>query len=465
VSRVLKRFPCRLLERPQLQHDMSLSHDLETDELSSGCALLYGQYKIERHLIDGGFGMTYLARDSLDRMVVIKECFPSTICRRVDGEVRPRKLAYQEQYQSVIRNFLREALRLARFEHANIVKVHQVFQENNTAYIAMDYVDGMDLLSMLDLDPGRLADTLVHKLLSDTLNALGYVHEFGMLHRDISPDNLLLDKDDNLTLIDFGAAREDARRQTRALSSVLSVKDGYSPHEFYYTDGSQDPSSDIYSVGATFYHLITGKAPPDCQKRLAAISSGQPDPCKLLVKGAWSFDRVFLAAIDKALSVSQKERFQCVDHWLDLLTSCKVEVTQDPVASALVIDRDHVTEAQAVATVELEPNLAQVISSLVQDTNNNLEQGQPATTRPLTEKVEDTSGDAPLVDMFGSPIKDLQAWQREQDKAIKRSCAKEGAAKEGTDSEHDAEESGFGLSRVFRSLSKLRRRAPSMAET
>lgn len=456
---------------------MSLSHDPETDELSSGCTLLYGQYKIERHLIDGGFGMTYLARDSLDRMVVLKECFPSTICRRINGEVRPRKPSYQEQYQSVIRNFLREALRLARFEHTNIVKVHQVFQENNTAYIAMDYVDGMDLLSMLDLDPGRLTDTLLHKMLSDTLNALGYVHDFGMLHRDISPDNLLLDKDNNLTLIDFGAAREDARRQTRALSAVLSVKDGYSPHEFYYTDGSQDPSSDIYSVGATFYHLITGKAPPDCQKRLAAISSGQPDPCKMLVKGAWSFDRVFLAAIDKALSVSQKERFQCVEHWLDLLSSCKVEVTPDPVAPAPVVKRENVTEAQAVATVELAPDLAQVISSLVQDTNSNLEQGQPAITRQHAEEVEDTPPEAPLVDMFGTPIKDLKAWQREQDKACKqdragkqdkackRNVAKKGGTKEATAHGHDAEEPSSGLSRVFRTFSKRRRRAPSMAQT
>ncbi|UYV36586.1 serine/threonine protein kinase [Rhodobacteraceae bacterium D3-12] len=404
-----------------MQNNTNQIDDSETDELPSGGTLLYGQYTIERHLLDGGFGMTYLARDSLERRVVIKECFPSTICRRINGEVRPRKPAYQEQFQGVIRNFLREALRLAKFEHPNIVKVHQVFQENNTAYFAMDFVDGMDLLTMMDMDPGRLTDELLESLLRDTLYALDHVHSYGMLHRDISPDNLLLDANNKLTLIDFGAAREDARRKTRVLSALLAVKDGYSPHEFYYSDTEQEPASDLYSVGATFYHVITGRAPFDCQKRLLTLSSGEPDPYKPLVEGNWGFCAGFLAAIDKALSVSQKDRFQSVGEWLDALEGVSALSAAGLQAAPQNSGVNDVVDPDAPAR-ELEPDLVQAISSLVQDTNSRLESVQAKESEGGAAQSADEEAEEPpvrLVDLFGSPVDDVDAWLAEQDKETK----------------------------------------------
>lgn len=477
-----------------MQNNVHQVDELESDELAPGRTLLYGQYTIERHLIDGGFGMTYLARDSLDRRVVIKECFPCSICRRVDGEVRPRKQAYQEQYQNVIRSFLREALRLAKFEHPNIVKVHQVFQENNTAYIAMDYVDGMDLLSMLDIDPGRLTDAVIETILRETLHALKYVHDMGMLHRDISPDNLLLDAEDNLTLIDFGAAREDATKQSRALSTVMSVKDGYSPHEFYYTDGVQRASSDLYSVGATFYHLISGVAPPDCQKRVAALTSDLPDPFRPLSEGDWSFDKRFLRAIDKALSIPQKDRFASADDWLAYLDAPEDQMPPQAPASqpaeveeaaATDPDRSPVAELARIITREsevvsrirtsritereLEPALISQISSLVEDTNSKVERGMPGTIREATApKQEEVREDpATLVDIFGQPIEDVDAWLREQDKQAKRKRAaeKENGA-DAADQQKDAsgKGGGFGLLNVFKKLSKHRSRSVEAAQ-
>ncbi|MFK7940971.1 MAG: serine/threonine protein kinase [Roseovarius sp.] len=426
--------------------------EFTSDELVSGHALLYGQYTIEHHLIDGGFGMTYLARDSLERRVVIKECFPSTICRRISGEVRPRKPGYQDRFQTVIRSFLREALRMAKLDHPNIVKVHQVFQENNTAYIAMDFVDGMDLLSMLDMDPGRLTESLITDLLADTLSALDYLHDLGMLHRDISPDNILLDANDKLTLIDFGAAREEAARQTRALSTVMSVKDGYSPHEFYYTDGKQRASSDIYSLGATFYHLITGYAPPDCQKRVAALSSGKDDPYRPLLGGNRPFDAGFLAAVDRALCISQDDRFQSAQEWLDALKTpaevpveAQAEVVQveaapvedpqvedaNPKALEKYVPQTHQTRGHAVQSkpaprptsvepeieVELEPELLAAISSLVKDTMKDIKPVDPVARRKaeLTQQVVEKKEHA-LVDIFGQPIDNLDKWLKENDK-------------------------------------------------
>ncbi len=504
-----------------VQNNLTNLSDYESDELAPGHSLLYGQYEIERHLIDGGFGMTYLARDSLDRQVVIKECFPSTVCRRVNGEVRPRKPAYQDQYQSVIRSFLREALRMAKLDHPNIVKVHQVFQENNTAYIAMDFVDGMDLLTMLDMDPGRLTDTLVETLLRESLNALAYVHELGMLHRDISPDNLLLDAKDKLTLIDFGAAREEAARQSRALSTVMSVKDGYSPHEFYYTDGTQQASSDIYSLGATFYHLITGYAPPDCQKRVADLSSDLPDPFKPLADGNWMFETHILRSIDKALSIPQDERFQSTQEWLFALDNADL-TEPDPIpdepaltetapeepaqqekpksssqnlhpvnngptpprpitphgktyakkAVSKPIVRNPAPAQDTPVDAELEPGLVAKISSLVETTNEDVTQGGPGTRNEdevETQEVDDSP--PPLFDIFGQPIDDVEKWLDEQDKQSKRkrnSDKKEKRKKQakksrqGDDSSSETtndDGAGSGLLRVFSKLSNIRNRS------
>ena len=435
----------------------------ETDELSPGHTLLYGQYRIERHLIGGGFGTTYLARDSLDRIVVVKECFPGTICRRVNDEVRPRKAEFQDQFQKVIRSFLREALRMAKFDHSNIVKVHQVFQENNTAYIAMDFVDGMDLLTMLEIDPGRMTDALIESLLRETLSALVYVHGMGMLHRDISPDNLLVDAHNKLTMIDFGAAREEQARQTRALSHVMAVKDGYSPHEFYYTDGDQSPSSDIYSVGATFYHLITGSPPPDCQKRIAALTSDLPDPYKPLAEGNWYLDKRFLRAIDTALCVPQKDRFQSAQAWLDALEGAQevIELQPEP-AFAGVAPKQPAAPARPV-TMASPPcqeatkagiDLDSTISMLVQDTNTKVKAVKATPqVKPVTEPKEERP---PLVDIFGQPIGDLNQWLREQEKQPKRKRDLE-APEAALASTNAAEprSTGLGLLRVLRKFSKV----------
>lgn len=447
----------------------------DPDELSSGKELLYGQYVIESHLCDGGFGMTYLARDSLNRRVVIKECFPSTLCRRINGEVRPRKPSYQEQYHSITRCFVREALRMAKLDHPNIVKVHQVFQENNTAYIAMDFIDGMDLLTVLDHDPGRLTGERIETLLRDTLDALDHVHGLGMLHRDISPENLLLDASGKLTLIDFGAAREDAARQTRALSTVMSVKDGYSPHEFYYNDGKQLPSSDIYSVGATFYHLIAGFPPPDCQKRVAALVSGRPDPFTPLSDGNWAFAPSLLRVIDKALSIPQEERFQSVEEWLDMLDNPETAADEAPMpgrtaeAQEATDSGDAGTAPLSWSDPETEDDLVEKIVTLVKTTNRNLEQGKPGKLKQ-NQHIEIVPKEAPRpkVDIFGQPIDDVERWLKEHDKAPKADrAAQQGAigddALPSQESQND-KGSERGLFPVLTRFTRRRKRSMALSQ-
>ena len=133
----------------QQSYDDDLSHG---EELPPGTPLLLGQYVIEKFLNSGGFGITYLAKDSLDRTVVIKECFPTAFCGRKNGLVGSRNRAHIQLYKTIVSQFIEEARKLARLSHPNIVGVHQVFEDNNTAYMALDFVEGPDLLEVIESD-------------------------------------------------------------------------------------------------------------------------------------------------------------------------------------------------------------------------------------------------------------------------------------------------------------------------
>ena len=139
------------------------------DELAPGQTLLRGQYRIERYLNSGGFGITYLARDSLDRLVVIKECYPGALCHRQDAVVRPRSRTLHGEFRAMVGLFLREARNLAKLSHVNIVGVHQVFEDNATAYMALDLVEGRDLLEIIADGADRLRPADVQAILLQLL--------------------------------------------------------------------------------------------------------------------------------------------------------------------------------------------------------------------------------------------------------------------------------------------------------
>ena len=292
------------------------------DELKPGTKLMHGQYTIEGFLAAGGFGITYLARDSLDRRVVIKECFPGSFCRRQNASVMPRSRAHQNELRSIVRLFSQEAMSLAKANHPNIVGVHQVFEENNTAYMALDFVQGRDLLEILQEDPDALQPELLEGYLTKVLDAIGHIHQMGILHRDISPDNIIIDDTGEPILIDFGAARESSNeRVTRMLSALRVVKDGYSPQEFYIAGSEQTPSCDLYSLAASFYHLITRELPPDSQWRLSARAAGDDDPYVPLGQKTDAFSKNFVRSLDKAMSILPRERMQSAEEWVAHLTN------------------------------------------------------------------------------------------------------------------------------------------------
>ena len=288
----------------------------QADELPAGTELMLGQYEITRYLNSGGFGITYLAKDSLDRPVVIKECFPRSFCRRSNMLVQARAHENNGELRAIVRLFTQEDRALSKLQHPFIVGVHQVFEDNNTAYMALDFVDGHDLLSVIEQKVLVLRPDQVTAILKKTLDAIKCVHAGGLLHRDIAPDNIIITNELNPVLIDFGAAREQATKATRALSALRVVKDGYSPQEFYIAGSEQGPFSDLYSLAATFYHLITGELPPDSQVRIAAHVAGNPDPYIPLDLKTSDYGPAFCAAIDKAMAVLPKDRMQSADEWL-----------------------------------------------------------------------------------------------------------------------------------------------------
>ncbi|NHB76349.1 serine/threonine protein kinase [Rhodobacter calidifons] len=305
-----------------------------SEELPAGTKLMFGQYTIKSFVNSGGFGIVYLAIDSLNRTVVIKECFPSSFCRRVGLRVGARSRAQQEDFRSAVRQFVQEAVTLSQLHHPNIVKVHQVFECNDTAYMAMDHIDGYDLLQTVEGSAPPLRPKEIMSHLMAMLDAVGYVHAQGLLHRDISPDNMIVDPAKGQpVLIDFGASRKEVTRKSRVVSGLRVVKDGYSPQEFYVTGSTQAPCSDLYALAASFYHLISGETPRTSQERLAALAGREGDPLRPLAGRFRGYPPEFLRAIDKAMAIFPRDRLQSVDEWRAMLGLPAQAAVATPVAA------------------------------------------------------------------------------------------------------------------------------------
>ena len=272
---------------------------------------LVGDYTIERVLGAGGFGITYLAREiQLDRLVTIKEYFPSDFAARKDGfEAVPRSQDSTGDYNWGLERFVSEAQTLAKFNHPHIVGVHRYFRANNTAYMVLHYEEGQSLknwLKTLGRVP-RQAD--LDRIMPPLLDALELIHNADFLHRDIAPDNIIIRKNGQPVLIDFGSARGEIARHSKTISAL--VKPGYSPYEQYAEKNSrQGPWTDIYALGATLYFAVTKKRPADAVLR---VTKDEYRPVSELALGAYR--KRFLRAIDKALAVDIGSRPQSVAAW------------------------------------------------------------------------------------------------------------------------------------------------------
>lgn len=234
---------------------------------------LSGRYRTGRLLGQGGFGMTYLGWDErLQVKVAIKEYYPGNlVCRVASGiDVVPFSEEHGRSFGAGRVKFLEEARTLARLrEVPAIVDVQDFFEANGTAYIVMELLEGRTLKRYVAEQNGRLDVRRTLAVLTPIMRALQSVHDQGMIHRDISPDNIFITAKGDRKLLDFGAARQAAARQAAGEGGGLTVmlKPGYAPPEQYTPDGRQGPWTDVYALCATAYCILTGKAPPDATSR------------------------------------------------------------------------------------------------------------------------------------------------------------------------------------------------------
>lgn len=282
-------------------------------------------YELLSVLGHGGFGITYYAKDTtLGREVAVKEYLPTTLALRENGStVVPRSTQFAEDFIWGRERFLEEARILATLEGAPaVVRVYDFLEANGTAYMIMGLARGDTLEQRVKRD-GKLPPAIVMRMLDRLLDGLDAVHKTGFLHRDVKPANIILDANNNPTLIDFGASRSSMADRTAAMTAIFTPR--YAAAE-QLTSDKQGPWTDIYGLSATLYHAITGKPPPSSLER--ALNDAYEPLAKLSPEG---YAPGVLQGIDVGLTVRAKDRPQSIAEWRDTLSSTGEQVSDETV--------------------------------------------------------------------------------------------------------------------------------------
>lgn len=294
--------------------------------------ILSGKHLIGRVLGQGGFGVTYLGFDlNLKSKVAIKEYFLNGFVTRKGGKVIPINRQYRETFREGVEIFYREAENLARFRsNPIIVNVYDFFRENGTAYIVMEYITGTALSAYLEKRNGRIGFDETLRILTPIMDALTTLHNSNLVHRDVSPENILLATDGRIRLIDFGAAMPTMKGNRDNLPTILKVS--YAPIEQFTLTGKQGAWTDLYALSATFYRCLTGEMIPESTDRM--IEDSLVSPAEKGVDLPEAANR----ALMKALAVHAEDRFRTVAEFREALNRSEAPVvSSQPHRSA---DRD-----------------------------------------------------------------------------------------------------------------------------
>ena len=293
---------------------MSAAPSSHRNALAHGTSLLW--YTIDSVLGRGAFGITYLATDNnLHRPVAIKEYLPGQLAHREqDGSVLALSDERVEEYEAGLKRFIFEARSLAKFEHSAIVRVHNIFEANRTAYMVMQYEQGEGLDRLLK-SRGTLTEHEILQILHPLLDGLDVIHAQGFVHRDIKPANIFVRRDGTPVLLDFGSAREAIGSEARTITNFVSP--GYAPIEQYAGKSDQQgPWSDIYGLGATLYRAMTGRTPNDAVERSQALAQNTEDSYQAGAHHAKrTYSALLLAAVDHALAFRTQDRPQNIAAW------------------------------------------------------------------------------------------------------------------------------------------------------
>lgn len=263
--------------------------------------IIHGKYLIGRVLGVGGFGITYQGQ-SLDNgsFVAIKEYYPNGMVSRIPGAINVEVIKNHIMFQKWKENFLQEARIIHHCQNKHILSIFSLFEENGTAYYVMEFVEGRDLMQYVGTKGGRIPWSELKHIVFQIMEALECVHKEGIIHRDISPDNIYLCSDNTAKLIDFGTARSVV--DNKSMSIIL--KKGYAPPEQYRSNGIQGTWTDVYALGACIYRSLTGKLP---QEALERVRGNQLLPINEFASDVPAY---VVNSVNKAMDLDEKKRFQ-----------------------------------------------------------------------------------------------------------------------------------------------------------
>ena len=286
----------------------------------------------ERYIIGtsigfGGFGITYKAYDTaLGVVVAIKEFYPAGLVNRGEGEMKVGIFSgdKEQEFKRQLARFLEEAKNMASFsKEKDIINVYDYFEENQTAYIIMEYVDAPLLKTRLR-EEGRMPAEEAEGYMRAILDAMSKIHARGIIHKDISPDNIFLTGEKEVKIFDFGAAKFEGTESER--TEVVVVKAGYTPPEQYRSKNEQGYFMDVYAAGAVFYEMLTGEKPMDAPDRAAADELKKPSEYGIQI--GENTERVIL----KALALRPEQRFQTAEEFKNaIVRQKKVELPEEEI--------------------------------------------------------------------------------------------------------------------------------------
>ena len=342
-------------------------------ELSSGTMLCGGKYVIEKKIGAGGFGITYLARHTtLDRKYAIKEFFMSgyNVRNNATNHVSLQGIEAKD-FDKVRQNFINEARTLAQLNNEAIVKVIDIFDENGTSYMVMPFVEGTTLQSMVEKD-GPMEYAMAVNYMVQICEALTYIHSKNILHRDVTPDNVIVTPEQKIVLIDFGSARKFVDNKTQRQTTI--VKPGFAPLEQHSARSRKGAFTDIYSVGAVFYYLLTGERPMDATERVL-IKMKEPIELNQIIPPQIN------AIIMKAMEMDGEMRYQSAKELIDDIFSDDPvnaeEKTLDEVAEEKIVVSKTDNQPEKVVIKEMAPETQQKkIVNVVPDFHHDIEESK-----------------------------------------------------------------------------------------
>lgn len=297
--------------------------------------ILNARYLVGRVLGKGGFGVTYLAKDLLEnKLVAIKECMPDNYSYRADGFYVYQKDNNTAAFNQCKQNFRDEISALFDLRYNQfVVNVSDFFSENNTEYFVMEYIDGVSLKVLTHSQGGKTSFENAVLILFTVGSALMEVHKQGIIHRDLSPENIMIARDGQIKLIDFGASKNYINQYSSDNESIF-LKPGFAPPEQYDLNGNQGPWTDVYALAATFYTVLSGQPLIDSTYRL------EEDTMKSLIQLGCNVPEFVSNSVSKALSPEIEERYRSVGEFLEDMSIIAEQAVQLDEGTLLLINNE-----------------------------------------------------------------------------------------------------------------------------